>query len=104
MRKLVLALRKRIVSVGALPYPSFPCFFGKRQGKPPKNKDLFTLTEALKSLERKGTTLKKNKEVLARRKKQGNPPQKNKESKDRVASGVVKDRSESAFTGNPGMP
>ena len=41
------------------PCPSFPCFFGKRQGKPPKKQGFFIPTEPLISLEKKGKTLEK---------------------------------------------
>ena len=41
------------------PCPSFPCFFGKTRGKPPKKQGFFIPTEPLKSLEKKGKTLKK---------------------------------------------
>ena len=45
--------------INSLPCPSFPCFFGKRQGKPPKKQGFFIPTEPLKSLEKKGKTVKK---------------------------------------------
>ena len=45
--------------MGSKPCPSFPCFFGKRQGKPPKKQGFFIPTEPLKSLEKKGKTPKK---------------------------------------------
>ena len=42
------------------PCPSFPCFFfGKRQEKPPKKQGFFIPSEPLKSVEKKGKTLKK---------------------------------------------
>ena len=41
------------------PCPSFPCFFGKRQGKPQKKQGFFRPAEPLKSLEKKGKTLEK---------------------------------------------
>ena len=43
------------------PCPSFPCFFGKRQGKPPKKQGFSIPTEPLKSLK----NAQKNKEILA---------------------------------------
>ena len=42
-----------------LPCPSFPCFFGKWPGKRPKKQGFFIPSEPLKSLEKKGKTLKK---------------------------------------------
>ena len=65
-----------------LPCPSFPCFLGKRQGKPPKKQGFFIPTEPLKSLEKKGKTLNKTKEILAAEENKEFP--KNKEGKDRV--------------------
>ena len=56
--------------------PSFPCCFGKRQGKPPKKQGFFIPTEPLKSLQKKGKNAQKNKEILARKKKQGIPQKK----------------------------
>ena len=47
-----------------LPCPSFPCFFGKWQGTPPKKQGFFIPTEPLKSLEKKGKTLKKTRNSL----------------------------------------
>ena len=61
-------------------------FFWKWKGKPPKKQGFFIPTEPLKSLEKKGKTLKKNKEFLARRKNK--EFQKNKERKDRVSTFV----------------
>ena len=55
------------------PYPSFPCFFGKRRGKPPKKQGFFIPTETLKSQEKKRKNAQKNKEILTREKKQGIP-------------------------------
>ena len=40
-----------------LPCPSFPCFFGKRQGKPPKKQGFFIPPASLTSLEKKGNTI-----------------------------------------------
>ena len=53
-----------------VPCPSFPCFFGKSQGKSPKRQGFFIPTEPLKSLERKGKILKKTRNSL-QGKKQG---------------------------------
>ena len=47
------------------PCPSFPCFFGKRQGKPPQKQGFCIPTEPLKSLEKKGKTPKKTRNFLA---------------------------------------
>ena len=63
------------------PCPFFPCFFGKKQGKPPKKQGFLSLPDPQKSLEKKGKMLKK-KEILARRKNK--EFQKNKERKDRA--------------------
>ena len=48
----------------SIPCPSFPCFFGKWQGKPPKEQGFFIPTEPLKSLEKKRKTLKKTRNSL----------------------------------------
>ena len=55
------------------PWPSNPCFFGekKKQGKPRKMQGFFLFAEPLKSLEKKGKTHKKAREI-GKRKKQGN--------------------------------
>ena len=50
------------------PCPSFPCFLGKRQGKPPKKQGFFIPTEPLKIPGKEGKNARKNKEILARRK------------------------------------
>ena len=65
-------------------YPVLPflVFLEKGRENPPKKQGFFIPTEPLKSLEKKGKTLKKNKEFLARRKNK--EFQKNKERKDRV--------------------
>ena len=55
-----------------LPCPSFPCFFGKWQGKTPKKQGFFIPTEPLKSLEKKRKMLKKTRNSL-QGKKQGIP-------------------------------
>ena len=69
------------------PCPSFPCFFlEKGRENHQKKQGFFIPTEPLKFLEKKGKTLKKNKEILARRKKQGIPKKKSKEWKDRGAT------------------
>ena len=67
----------------SLPCPSFPCFLGKRQGKPPKKQGFFIPTEPLKSLEKKGKTLEKTRKSSKKRRKI-KEIQKNKERKDRV--------------------
>ena len=68
------------------PCPSFPCFFGKRQGKPPKkNKDIFIPTKPQKSLEKKGKTLKKTQGIPRRGKKQGIPKKQGKEGQRNTA-------------------
>ena len=59
------------------PCPSFPCFFGKRHGKPPKKQGFFIPTEPLERREKRS----KNKELLAGEKNK--EFQKNKERKDR---------------------
>ena len=46
------------------PCPSFPCFLGKWQGKPPKKQGFFIPAEPLKTLEKKGKTLKKTRNSL----------------------------------------
>ena len=51
-------------------------FFGKRQGKPPKKQGFFIPTEPLKSLEKKGKTLKKTRNSSQGEKKQGIPNKK----------------------------
>ena len=80
-----LLLAAEFLVIPALSFLSF--FFGKRQGKLPKKQGFFILTEPLKSLEKKGKTLKKKKKKGNPRKakKQGNPKKKNKERKDREA-------------------
>ena len=40
------------------PWSSFPCLFGKQQGKPPKRQGFLLLAEPRKSLGKKGKTLK----------------------------------------------
>ena len=51
------------------PWSSFPCRFGKRQGKPPKKRGfLMQLAEPLKSLGKKGKTLKIARSSLKRKK------------------------------------
>ena len=65
------------------PCPSFPWFFGKRRGKPPKKQGFFIPAEPLKSLEKKGKTLKKKKGLPCTRKKKTRNSKKNKERKDR---------------------
>ena len=60
------------------PCPSFPCFFGKCHGKPPKKQRFFIPTEPLKSLEKKGKTLKKTRN-FSQGKKQGIPQKQGKE-------------------------
>ena len=47
-----------------MPCSSFPCFFGKRQGKPPKRQGFFLSSEPLKSLGKKGKTRKKARNCL----------------------------------------
>ena len=56
-----------------LPVLLFLVFFGKRQGKPPKNQGSFVLAEPLKSLEKKGKALKKTRKSSPDKKKQGIP-------------------------------
>ena len=46
---------------------SFPCFFGQRQGKPPKKQGFF-FGEPLESLRKKGKTAKKNRNSLQKKK------------------------------------
>ena len=62
-------------SFRTFPCPSFPCFFGKMPGKPPKKQGFFIPTEPLKSLEKKGKTLKKTRNS-SHGKKQGIPKKK----------------------------
>ena len=50
------------------PWSSFPCLFGKRQGKPPKRQGFLMLAEPLKSLGKKGKTLKIARNSLKRKK------------------------------------
>ena len=45
------------------PCPSFPCFLGNRQRKPPKKQGFFIPTEPLKSLEKKGKTLEETRKT-----------------------------------------
>ena len=52
------------------PWPSNPCFFGKSRGFPKKAR-VFLFAEPLKSLEKRGKTLKKARKI-GKRKKQGN--------------------------------
>ena len=47
---------------------SFPCFLGEKQGKPPKKARIFPYAEPLKSLGKKGKTLKKARKFLATKK------------------------------------
>ena len=80
------------------PCPSFPIFFGKRQGKSSKKRGLFIAAEPLKSLEKKGKTLKKQKK---RRKspqgeKQGIP---NNNKKKRLRKGRTGTLGTSEFSG-----
>ena len=51
-------------------YPDLPflVFFGKKQGKPPKKQGFFFPSEALKSLGKKGKTLKKARNSLQEKK------------------------------------
>ena len=58
------------------PCPSFPCFLGKSQGKPPKKQGFFIPTEPLKSLEKKGKTLEKT-----RKSSQGEKTRKSKKTR-----------------------
>ena len=68
-----------------LPFLVF--FFWKWKGKPPKKQGFFIPAEPLKSLEKKGKTLKKkNKEFLAGEKNKEFP--KNKERKDREGPSI----------------
>ena len=60
------------LEIMAKPCPSFPCFFGKWPRQPPKNQGFLMPTEPLKSLEKKGKTLKKTRNSH-KRKKQGIP-------------------------------
>ena len=53
---------------GNIPDLLFPCLFGKRQGKPPKGQGFLWLAEPLKSLEKKGKTLKIARNSLKRKK------------------------------------
>ena len=46
-----------------VPCPSFPCFVGKAQGKPPKEQGFLFLPNP-KNLEKKGTTLKDDKKEI----------------------------------------
>ena len=62
----------------ALPWSSFPCFLGKRQGKPPKKNKDFSLLQTPKVLWKEGKNDQKSKEFLAKEEK--------KEKKIRVAS------------------
>ena len=50
------------------PSPDLLCFFGKRQGKPPKKQGFFIVAEPLKSLGKKGKTRKKARNSLERQK------------------------------------
>ena len=76
---------EKICVLGSLymsPYPVLPflVFFGRRHGKPPKKQGFFIPTQSLKSLEKKGKTLEKNKQFLAEeKKKQGIPKKQGKE-------------------------
>ena len=71
-------------SLCIVPCPSFPCFFEKGKKNHQQNKEFFIPSEPLKPLEKKGKTLKKNKEFLAGEKDK--EFKKNKERKDRVNS------------------
>ena len=85
MERQGFAIRDNCASFAARQFSTLSflsLFLGKRQGKPPKNKDFLSLPNPLKSLEKKGKTLEKNKEILTRRKNK--EIQKNKERKDRV--------------------
>ena len=50
------------------PWSSFPCLFGKRQGKPPRKQGFLMLAEPLKSLRMKGKPLKIARNSLKRKK------------------------------------
>ena len=67
------------------PVLPFLAFVEKGRENHQKSKDFFFPTEPLKCLEKKGKTLKKNKEILASRKTRNS--KKNKERKDRAFSG-----------------
>ena len=51
-----------------LPWSSFPCLFGKQQGKPPKRQGFLLLAEPLKSLGKKGKPHKIARNSLKRKK------------------------------------
>ena len=80
MRKM----RKALVILQKQPCPSFPVFFGKRHGQPPKKQGFFSPTGPLKSLEKKGKTLKKTRNSSQGKKKQGMPKKQGKEGQGRV--------------------
>ena len=66
------------------PCPSFPCFFGKGQGKPPKKTRIFYSYQTPKIPGKEEENGQKNKEILAGEKNK--EIQKNKERKDRENS------------------
>ena len=73
------------VKTGQFPVLPFLFFcWKKRRGKPPKKQGFLIPTEPLKSLEKMGKTLEKNKEFPSQGEKNKELQRKNKERKDRV--------------------
>ena len=64
----VLSLCRTAKLLVKAPCPPFPCFVGKRQGKPAQKQGFFIPTEPLKYLEKKGENAQTSMESLARRK------------------------------------